>query len=139
MWLQLNPRSAIPMYQQVIDGVKSAVAKGLLQAGEKLPPVRELALELTINHNTVVKAYTELEREHVIEVIRGRGTFVTTNPSIPNANMRRQELRNAVMRCVIEAHHLRIRDEEVIDMVKQALLELHGDSEIGGKGYGSNH
>ena len=132
MWLQINPRSSIPMYQQVIDGVKSAIAKGWLQPGEKLPAVRELAMELTINHNTVVKAYAELEREHVIEMVRGRGTFVTRQPIVPNAEIRIRELRESVLRIVIEAYHLQIQDDELIDMLKQSLAELYGENRLGG-------
>lgn len=139
MWFQVNPRSAIPMYQQLVDGIKSAVAKGLLQPGEKLPSVRELALELTINHNTVVKAYTELERDHVIEVVRGRGTFIAVEPTVPNAEIRRKELRDTLSRLVIEAHHLRLRDEEFMDMVRQVLEELHGDSESEADGHDGNY
>ena len=132
MWLQINPRSSIPMYQQVIDGVKSAIAKGWLQPGEKLPAVRELAMELTINHNTVVKAYAELEREHVIEMVRGRGTFVTRQPIVPNAEIRIRELRESVLRIAIEAYHLQIQDDELIDMLKQSLAELYGENRLGG-------
>ena len=120
------------MYQQVIDGIKSAVAKGLLQPGDKLPSVRDLALDLTLNHNTVAKAYTELERNHVIEVIRGRGTFIATNPSVPNAATRIEQLREAITRCVIEAHHLQLRDEDVVQMVLQAQSELRGNFYQGG-------
>jgi GntR family transcriptional regulator len=119
------------MYQQVIDGVKSAIAKGWLQPGEKLPAVRELAMELTINHNTVVKAYAELEREHVIEMVRGRGTFVTRQPIVPNAEIRIRELRESVLRLAIEAYHLQIQDDELIDMLKQSLAELHGENGLG--------
>ena len=131
MWLQINPRSSIPMYQQVIDGVKSAIAKGWIQPGEKLPAIRELAMELTINHNTVVKAYAELEREHVIEVVRGRGTFVTQQPFVPNAEVRIGGLRESVLRLAIEAYHLQIQDDELIDMLKQSLAELHGENRLG--------
>ena len=55
---------------------KGAIAAGWLKPGDRLPSVRELAVSLAINHNTVAKAYQELERERVIEVVRGRGTFV---------------------------------------------------------------
>jgi GntR family transcriptional regulator len=120
------------MYQQVIDGVKSAIAKGWLPPGEKLPAVRELAMELTINHNTVVKAYAELEREHVIEMVRGRGTFVTRQPIVPNAEIRIRRLRESVLRIAIEAYHLQIQDDELIDMLKQSLAELHGENRLGG-------
>lgn len=125
MWLHVEPRSQIPVYQQVLDGIKTAVARGVLVAGDKLPSVRELAVELTINHNTVAKAYQELEREKVIEVIRGRGTFVSLHPSVPNAEARKAVLSDMMKRMLVEAHHLQMSEadlqrlfEEVIDAWK---------------------
>ncbi|CEO88169.1 GntR family transcriptional regulator [Syntrophaceticus schinkii] len=76
MWFDIDQRSSTPIYQQLVEGVKQAVARGILIQGEKLPSVRELAARITINPNTIAKAYQELEREGVIETLRGRGTFV---------------------------------------------------------------
>lgn len=132
MWLRIEVRSSIPVYQQVVDGVKSAVAKGLLQPGDRLPAVRDLAGELTVNHNTVQKAYQELEREHVIEVLRGKGTYIARNPSVPNERERRETLYKEMVRWVIEAHHLRIRDDELLEMLERALQDIHQGGEEGG-------
>ncbi|MDE2481321.1 MAG: GntR family transcriptional regulator [bacterium] len=77
--LTVDPRSGVPIYLQVIEQVKRSVALGILAAGEQLPTVKQLALDLTINPNTVAKAYRELERDGVIETSPGRGSFVKSN------------------------------------------------------------
>jgi len=77
--LTVDPRSGVPIYLQVIEQIKRSVALGVLGAGEQLPTVKQLALDLTINPNTVAKAYRELERDGVIETAPGRGSFVRTN------------------------------------------------------------
>ena len=74
--LTVDPRSGVPIYLQIIEQVKRSVALGILQAGEQLPTVKQLALDLTINPNTVARAYRDLERDSVIETAPGRGSFV---------------------------------------------------------------
>jgi GntR family transcriptional regulator len=74
--LTVDPRSGVPLYLQIIEQVKRAVAMGALAPGEQLPTVKALALELTINPNTVARAYRDLERDGVIETSPGRGSFV---------------------------------------------------------------
>lgn len=69
-----------PLYEQILDQVRSAVAKGEVELGEKIPSVRELAQELKVNPNTVMRAYQELERDGITEKRRGQGTFITTSP-----------------------------------------------------------
>jgi GntR family transcriptional regulator len=80
----VDPRSGIPLYLQLIEQVKRAVALGVLTSGEQLPTVKALALDLTINPNTVARVYRELERDGVIETSPGRGSFVRANGQ-PNA------------------------------------------------------
>lgn len=72
----VDPRSGVPLYLQLIEQVKRAVALGALSAGEQLPTVKSLALDLTINPNTVARAYRDLERDGIIETSPGRGSFV---------------------------------------------------------------
>jgi len=74
--IQIDPKSGVPFYRQVIDQVKSAIATGLLGPGDKLPTVRQLAVDLSINPNTVSRAYTELELTGLVETHMGSGTFV---------------------------------------------------------------
>jgi GntR family transcriptional regulator len=77
--LTVDPRSGVPIYLQIIEQIKRSIALGVLQAGEQLPTVKQLALDLTVNPNTVAKAYRELERDQVIETAPGRGSFVRGN------------------------------------------------------------
>ncbi|HEX2864763.1 MAG TPA: GntR family transcriptional regulator [Deinococcales bacterium] len=76
VWLEVNPRSGVPIYLQLVQGVRHALELGVLQPGERLPTVRELAVELTLAPNTVVKAYAELQRLGLIEARAGVGTVV---------------------------------------------------------------
>lgn len=69
-----------PLYEQVLQQIRHAVARGELKLGSKLPSVRELAQALKINPNTVMRSYQELERDNLIETRRGQGTFLTSSP-----------------------------------------------------------
>ncbi|MCL6454347.1 MAG: GntR family transcriptional regulator [Alicyclobacillus sp.] len=119
------------MYQQIVDGIKESVAKGLLRAGDKLPSVRELSMTLTLNHNTVAKAYQELERERVIEVVRGRGTFVGEGVLPPDREERLRELRGALERLLVEAHHLQVGEAEFLALVHDVLVSWRRQKEVG--------
>ncbi len=68
-----------PLYEQVLNQVRSSIAKGEIGLGDKIPSVRELAQALKINPNTVMRAYQELERDGLTETRRGQGTFITTS------------------------------------------------------------
>jgi GntR family transcriptional regulator len=74
---RLNDQSGVPIYRQIQDMIRFRVASGQLLAGEQLPTVRALAVELAVNPNTVIRAYTELEREGVVRTEQGTGTFVS--------------------------------------------------------------
>ena len=76
VWLDVDPRSGVPIYVQLVEGVRRALEVGTLRPGERLPTVRALAGELTVAPNTVVKAYNELQREGLIESRAGVGTVV---------------------------------------------------------------
>lgn len=68
-----------PLYEQVLEQVRSSIAKGEIALGDKIPSVREMAQALKINPNTVMRAYQELERDRLTETRRGQGTFITTD------------------------------------------------------------
>lgn len=74
---QLDPKSGVPVYRQLIDQVLVAIAARTLNAGEQLPTVRQLAVDLSINPNTVIRAYKELEIRGVLTTQQGMGTFIT--------------------------------------------------------------
>ena len=75
--LSLDPRSGVPVYRQIIDQVQGGIASGALVAGDQLPTVRQLAVDLAINPNTVLRAYRELELGGLLETHQGTGTFIS--------------------------------------------------------------
>src|SRR5438270_11978154 len=81
--LRLSPNSGVPIYRQIQDQIRYGVASGFLTAGEQLPTVRALAVELKVNPNTVIKAYTELEREGLLTTEQGSGTFIAPQAPAP--------------------------------------------------------
>src|ERR1700726_4461465 len=80
----IDLHSGVPVYRQLIDQVRSGMASGALKAGDQLPTVRQLAVDLAINPNTVVRAYRELEIREVLATQQGTGTFVTEKKLKPN-------------------------------------------------------
>ena len=81
--LAIDPRDATPLYAQLERGIRVAIATGRLAAGTQLPTVRQLAVELRVNANTVAKVYLSLEREGVVVTKRGVGTFVAESQPQP--------------------------------------------------------
>jgi len=76
MNLQIDNQSGVPFYRQIVEQIKFAVSRGQLGPGDRLPTVRQLAVDLAVNPNTVIRAYRELEFEGVLETQQGSGTFV---------------------------------------------------------------
>src|SRR5579871_4643375 len=76
---RLDPHSGVPVYRQIIDQVTGGMAAGVLSAGDQLPTVRQVAVDLAINPNTVVRAYRELEIRGLLETQQGTGTFISEN------------------------------------------------------------
>jgi GntR family transcriptional regulator len=72
----IDPKSGVPFYRQIIERVKYGIARGLLAPGDQLPTVRQLAADLSVNPNTVIRAYREMEIEGVLDTQQGSGTFV---------------------------------------------------------------
>ena len=88
--IQIDTKSGVPFYRQIIEQIKFAVARGLLGPGDRLPTVRQLAVDLAVNPNTVVRAYRELEIGGVIDTHQGSGTFVgRQRPEIDELERRR--------------------------------------------------
>lgn len=98
MFDRIDPRSPTPIYAQIAERVRVAVAAGELGAGDALPSVRALAARLRVNPATVVQAYRDLEREGLAEMRQGAGTFITT----VNADRRARERAAAARRVVRE-------------------------------------
>lgn len=123
MWLDIDPRSSTPIYAQLVQGVKEAVARGLLQPGDRMPTVRELASQLMINPNTIAKAYQRLEQEGIIETMRSRGTFVAAASVHLNAEQGRKRIAELIQAMLVEAYHLGISNEEMQRLFMDNLRE----------------
>ena len=103
MFRQIDPRSPIPLYVQIADRVRIAVAAGDLAPGAALPSVRQLASQLRVNPATVVQAYRELEEADVVESRQGAGTFVRELAEPKREAERQREARRLVRQLVQEA------------------------------------
>ncbi len=101
MKIRIDPDSTVPIYAQIVQAVKYAVATGGLSPGEQLPTVRELAAGLRINPNTVARAYDQLDQDRVISTQQGRGTFVRERPDQDHLTKVRQEHLNAILHTAI--------------------------------------
>ena len=120
MWIRIDSHSGVPIYRQIAAQIEQAVLSGVLQGGDKLPGVRELAVELAVNPATVVKAYDELQQMGVIEQPRGRGTFVRGKPRLPDAE-RWSRLKAAAASLLLEAERLGFGAAEAMAALEQAV------------------
>ena len=121
MLLQINFKSGMPVYLQIVDQVKAAAASGALQPGEALPSIRPVAEELKVNRNTVAKAYSELESLGVIETLPGKGCFLKENHSPLRKEVRRKLLVEEIDQAVVMAHHLQVSGAEFLELIRERL------------------
>jgi GntR family transcriptional regulator len=115
---KIDMRSRTPIYEQIIDSIKELVVKGVLIPGERLPSVRDMAKEMTLNPNTVQKAYQELERQGIISTLRGKGTFISEDIQANNKILKRSQLMEELKKLVVEAIYLDLSKDELIDYIK---------------------
>jgi GntR family transcriptional regulator len=124
MLVNIDLHSSEPIFEQIAFAIKEAVARGDLAGGAQLPSVREMAHDLSVNPNTVVRAYELLTREGVVIRRQGAGCFVTGRPSALSGKHRRRQLQELVQRMVTEAFHLGFDAEDVQKAVDQALSSV---------------
>ena len=105
-----------PIYEQVVDKIKDLVLLGVLETDSQIPSVRELAMDLYINPNTVQRAYAELERQGVIYCVKGRGNFVAGNTALKDKH--KEELRGKLSDLISEAKKADITENDFIELVK---------------------
>jgi GntR family transcriptional regulator len=103
MAIRVEATSQVPIYEQIADQIVFAVATADLLPGDPVPSVRDLSVQLTVNPNTVVRAYQELERMGVLEPVRGRGMFITSDAAKRCRDRRKELIKDTVKATVREA------------------------------------
>ena len=117
--IQVLPHSGVPIYRQLMDQLKAQVAGGRLAAGEFLPSVRQVAEELQVNPMTVSKAYSLLERDGVVELVRGQGMRVKETAT--NGKVRRDAILPLLKQVAATAKQLSLKPEQVVAQLKPLL------------------
>jgi GntR family transcriptional regulator len=120
--LQIDFRSGLPIYTQIVNQVQAQVASEILQPGDQLPTVRALAEELRVNFNTVARAYRILDEARIISTQQGRGTYITEiPPPRVTERLRQESLAALTERYISEARRLDFSKTEISEMVRSQL------------------
>ena len=120
--LQIDIRSGLPIYTQIVNQIQSQVVSGILQPGDQLPTVRSLAEELRVNFNTVARAYRILDEERIISTQQGRGTYITEiPPPRVSEKLRKESLEVLTQRYISEAMRLEFSKSEIRQMLSEQL------------------
>jgi len=121
--LRLDLRSGVPVYRQLIDQVQGGIASGALSAGDQLPTVRQLAVDLAINPNTVLRAYRELELGGLLETQQGTGTFITERKPRQATVERERQLNQLVGELLARAGASGFTADELLKVLRELVQE----------------
>jgi GntR family transcriptional regulator len=125
MRLKISNVDGVPIYQQIVNQVRHLIAAGRLLPGEELLPMRLLAEQLTVNPNTVARAYMELERAGVVVKRHGTGTYVAEKVSGINRREKLKQLHQRIDALLVEAAHLDVSLEDVLELVRERYPLIH--------------
>ena len=118
--LALNYRDSQPIYSQIKDGLRRLIVKGALAPGEKLPTVRDMAMDLAVNPNAIARAYTELEQEGLIRTVPGEGCFTCAEDAPADLDaMRKEDLMRQFRALVAGLRSLNVSNEELIAVIEE--------------------
>jgi GntR family transcriptional regulator len=118
-----NPK---PVYLQITDAVRTAIARGSLQPGDRLPAIRETAVQTRVNRNTVSRAYLELEHQGLVRARQGSGFYVTDDGTERERSIRQEALQGRVSELVVEARLSNTSTEQLLQMVRDCAETLYG-------------
>ncbi len=138
MHWSIDYHSGVPVYLQLVQQTKSAVASGVLKDGDQLPSVRDLAERIQVNRNTISKAYAELETEGILENRQGSGAFVTTSVTPLRHSVRARRLATAIDGIIVQAHHLQLSDDTLKSLVDERLEHFHARRRASGSEAGED-
>ena len=123
-YFQISTSSGVPIYRQILDQVKTHIATGRLKMGEFLPSVRQVAKELEINPITVLKAYSQLEKENVLQSVRGRGMLVNkTAATKKDLASREKNMLPLLEEVVIKGNQLSLKSKRVLELLESLWKE----------------
>ena len=123
--LSVAPTSGVPIYRQLVEQIRLQIAGGHLQPGELLPSVRQVAEHLQVNPMTVSKAYSLLEKDGAVELVRGQGMRVNHPGSAANGKARRQAIMPLLRQVADAARNLSLTPDQVITELKPLLEKSH--------------
>jgi GntR family transcriptional regulator len=125
MQIHISSGDGVPIYLQIVNQIKHLVVSARLAPGEEIPPIRVLAEQLVVNPNTVARAYLELERGGVITKRHGSGTYISESSSPLSRREKLKVLTQRVDSLVVEAGHLDIGLDEVVELVRERHEKMH--------------
>jgi GntR family transcriptional regulator len=131
MMFQVDSASRTPIYRQLAQQIREAVARGRLAADERLPSVRELSRTLVINPNTVARVYTELERDGILNTRPGLGVFVAQPRSDLTRKARKDRVTTLLDQLLTEAVHLGFSAEEVLALLSERMAKFQFPQPVG--------
>ncbi|MGB8510121.1 MAG: GntR family transcriptional regulator [Pyrinomonadaceae bacterium] len=135
MFINIDATSGVPIFMQIVSQIKTAIAMGRLLPDEPLPSVRQLAVDLAVNPNTVARAYLDLEYEGVIYKRQGHGTFVSGRGVEMSKNDRRKVLNELLEKALVEGVNLGLDERELRDAFNRVVEKIltARQSEVVGK------
>lgn len=117
--IQISPSDGVPIYQQIVNQVRYLISAARMQPGEELPPMRVLAEQLTVNPNTVARAYLELEHAGIVTKRHGSGTYVSEKRAPMPQREKTKVLTKRVDALLTEARHLDVEVSEIIKLIHE--------------------
>jgi GntR family transcriptional regulator len=121
MLCSINPKSDIPIYEQIVRQVKFAIARGSLRPGAMVESVRELAKRIVVNHNTVARAYRELQAAGILETVRGQGLRVSMRSVKRCVAERRELIRERLRQVLAEASQSQLSRDELASILEEMI------------------
>lgn len=122
--ISIDPRAEIPIYVQLKNQLRYLIQSGVLRPGEQMPTVRELAVDLAINANTVARVYADLEAEGIIERVHGKGTFVASKIEPRKATDKLERARELIAGTIKSLRGMELSDFEIRDLLKEMAENL---------------
>jgi GntR family transcriptional regulator len=121
--LSVAPSSGVPIYRQLMDQIRGLIASGRLESGELLPSVRQVAQQLQVNPMTVSKAYSLLERDGTVELVRGQGMRVRAPDPAGGVKERQEALRPLLEQVAAAAYQLKLSRRQVMELLAEKMEE----------------